>query len=803
MKSRLWLAVVAVLVLVQGAAVLGEAARGQAAQDQLDFADGLYARGMYRLAVQEYDKFIRESPADRDSALVLYRTGECFHMLEDYKAARARYEDLLSRHASSAHGGAAGFRLGEIHFRLGEYDEAVRVLGKVLERSPDAELEAGARYYLARARLASGDRGAALAAYEKLVSLPLQSSFAVHGHLELAGLYREMGKPGKALAQLEMAVGKAGGAADPGPRMQLADALLASGHHERAAEFYRKLRDGKPNGYRAKAAMGLARSLYRARRYEDAAREAAVVAERFPGSDSASRARYLEALSHYARGDGKRAISLFLDFLKRYPDDPAAVAARYRIAWCRYMLGEFKQAGAEAEVLLRGVEAGTTPGGTGTVPNGTGTAPGGAEFVAQDCVFLIGECAYRTSRYGEAMKRYQEVVSAGKGEFPEKAAGRIGYCLFHLGKYGEARRSLSGFVSKYPASSMAPAALLKAGESAWMLEDTVGALEEYRRLVSGYPRAPELETALYHEGLCLVRLKRHEEAAAAYGKLLERFPGTGFAGEARYWLGWDAARRKDYARARKEFEDLVSERGMSDPLGSRARWQLAAVTYQLKDYTRCAALVQELIDSGAGGELMPEMALWLGGYLSERKDYAGAARVYDWLMSKELDESFAAEALYRSGECSRLTGAGGKARKSFERLARDYPDSGLLPHAHLGLGRVYVAEGLHRKAIPHYEKALAMAEPGEAVEVHFLLGEAHREVGDAIEAARAFMRLAILFDDPEFSPRALWEAGLAWEKAGRPAEMKRAFSELSERYPGSTWAGRAAGRTPVKAEVVP
>ena len=45
--------------------------REQGAQDQVDFADGLYVRGMYRLATEEYDTFIKNWPDDEALPTVL------------------------------------------------------------------------------------------------------------------------------------------------------------------------------------------------------------------------------------------------------------------------------------------------------------------------------------------------------------------------------------------------------------------------------------------------------------------------------------------------------------------------------------------------------------------------------------------------------------------------------------------------------------------------------------------------------------------------------------------------------------
>ena len=50
------------------------------------------------------------------------------------------------------------------------------------------------------------------------------------------------------------------------------------------------------------------------------------------------------------------------------------------------------------------------------------------------------------------------------------------------------------------------------------------------------------------------------------------------------------------------------------------------------------------------------------------------------------------------------------------------------------------------------------------------------------------MSVAVLFDDPEWTPHSLFRAGRLFGQIGKPAEQASAWKELKERYPDSGFA---------------
>ena len=68
-------------------------------------------------------------------------------------------------------------------------------------------------------------------------------------------------------------------------------------------------------------------------------------------------------------------------------------------------------------------------------------------------------------------------------------------------------------------------------------------------------------------------------------------------------------------------------------------------------------------------------------------------------------------------------------------------------------------------------------------EARLLAGDVQVERGQFDDAAKAFMSVALLYDDPTITPRALKKAAFAYDKAGKKAEADRATQQLREKYP--------------------
>ena len=125
---------------------------------------------------------------------------------------------------------------------------------------------------------------------------------------------------------------------------------------------------------------------------------------------------------------------------------------------------------------------------------------------------------------------------------------------------------------------------------------------------------------------------------------------------------------------------------------------------------------------------------------------------------------------------------------------RSYYDIPLL------LAGLELKAGRFEKAAERFAAAAQAATGEESLDVraraYFGLGEAAEAAGQPDKAARHFMSVAVLFDDPEWTPHSLFRAGQLFGQAGKKSEQAGAWSELKARYPESGFAKQVEGISP-------
>ena len=102
----------------------------------------------------------------------------------------------------------------------------------------------------------------------------------------------------------------------------------------------------------------------------------------------------------------------------------------------------------------------------------------------------------------------------------------------------------------------------------------------------------------------------------------------------------------------------------------------------------------------------------------------------------------------------------------------------------LALGGVKISAHKPDHAQKIAEEIMTLQPEGRVnAEARLLAGEVQLERGNFDDAGKAFKGVALLYDDPAITPRALDRAALAYRQAGNTEEADRLSRELRERYP--------------------
>ena len=173
--------------------------------------------------------------------------------------------------------------------------------------------------------------------------------------------------------------------------------------------------------------------------------------------------------------------------------------------------------------------------------------------------------------------------------------------------------------------------------------------------------------------------------------------------------------------------------------------------------------------------------------------YAEAEQAYLRLQMLPLEkpadqaeiEGRIAASIYRQGEQARDAGDVDMAVAQFLRVGDAVPNSEVVATAVYDAGALLITAERWQEAAPVLERFRTEFPNHEfGDEVTQKLAVTRRESGEAGAAAQEFERVAVLASvEPEAQRQALWEAAELYEQAERPADERRVYAAIVERFP--------------------
>ncbi|MDR3109995.1 MAG: outer membrane protein assembly factor BamD [Planctomycetaceae bacterium] len=134
--------------------VLGEYCFAQDATSVFNSATANYNARQYKLAADGFAAFISSYPADARRVEATFRLAEAYRELQDYSHAGVCYKNVINEGLNNEYARQALFRVGEIPYLLGIYDQAKPLLIDYLTQLPQDPNLVFVLYYLGNIGLA-------------------------------------------------------------------------------------------------------------------------------------------------------------------------------------------------------------------------------------------------------------------------------------------------------------------------------------------------------------------------------------------------------------------------------------------------------------------------------------------------------------------------------------------------------------------------------------------------------------------------------------------------------------------------
>lgn len=383
--------------------------------------------------------------------------------------------------------------------------------------------------------------------------------------------------------------------------------------------------------------------------------------------------------------------------------------------------------------------------------------------------------------------------------------------------YALSRSALERFVSGYPQDSRVPAATLMLARSRLALGAMEPALQAFRQAQRFSPPPGRPLEARFWEGETLFRMKRYQEARAAYGTILKEDASAPEAPDALYGIAWSEAELGRAGPAATAFRQFL-EVWPQHPSAPAATVALAHALVDLKRHSDAAALLAPFATRYPGHPLAPDAAYLLGwseiaaGKISEgirdlrkfvaahpKHDLASQARraIVDALLRQgkkaELSQEYdallkhsppTAEDLYDAAIIAKRLGRNRDVEAVWKKLRSDFPGHALAARASLELAQAAFKKGQFKDTAALARAAAESEEPLVQVEGLLLIGESDLKLKRYQDALKAFRSAAdVRGVEKSLHFRALAGRGLAHEELRQWAEAVRAYEAVSSESP--------------------
>src|SRR5437762_7819890 len=583
---------------------------------QLEYANGLFTRKLYDLAIPEYQKYLEDYPGRPGRANAYFSLGECYRNLNRISSARTNLQKVLNDYGDSEFAGAAAYALAEIAFAEKDYAAALPLFHRSAAKSKEPGVDLSARYFEARCLEATGHKEEAADIYAQVAEAGNPNPYREDARMTAASIFAARGRKVDALKQYEALANesqkpalKAESAVRGGMiALELVQADKGKSDKamaDRATALLQKGRTLPEAGkFRPIAQVGLRRLQYQTGQYAQLVADYKKELERLPEPAQAE-VLLLAANSERQLGHSKEADALYRKIVANYPDREEAKDAAYQRLINVYNTDPSALSAAVDEFLA------TNP----------------TSERADQAKLLKAEALYKQQNYNDAASIYGELRGSQLStKLRAEAAYKLGLCHFQMKNVPGVIEAFTYYVQTFPDSPEVPAALSQRAVAYEQSKNYTAALADLSTVLTKYPKAREREATLQLKALILGQQENTKGMVETFRQLLIEFPRRSDAAQAHCYIGKAGFEAKDYKTA-------LSALNTARQLNKEQYYNLASLRiilchFYLKDRPALTKEVNNFMaESRNGGmNVPPEVLEWLGIEYYNEKNFQAAEK---------------------------------------------------------------------------------------------------------------------------------------------------------------------------------
>src|SRR2546430_1776666 len=667
---------------------------------QLDYANGLFTRKLYDLAIPEYQKYLDDYPGRPGRANAYFSLGECYRNLNRVSSARTNLQKVLNDYVDSEFAAPAAYALAEIAFADKDYATALPLFHRAAGRSKEPAVALSARYFEARCLEALGRKDEAANIYAEVAESANPNPYREDARVTAASIFAARGRKAEALKQYEALANeaqkpalKAESAVRGGmialELIQADKGKLDKSMVDRATALLQKGRTMPEAGkFRAIAQVGLRRLQYQTGQYAQLLADYKKELEKLPEAAQAE-VSLLAANSERQLGHSKEAEALYRDIIAKYPDREEAKDAAYQRLINVYNTDPSGLNAAVDEFLA--------------------TNPTGER--ADQAKLLKAEALYKQQNYTEAASIYGELRGSQLSpKLRAEAAYKLGLCHVQTKNLEGVIEAFTYYIQTFPDSPEIPAAMGQRALAYEQSKNYSAALTELNIILAKYPKAREREATLQLKALILGQQENTKGMVDTFRQLLKEFPKSSVAAQAQYYIGKTAFEAKNYKAA-------LTALNMARQLNKEQYYNLASLSiilcqFYLKDRSALTKEVNAFMASSPNTNVPPEVLEWLGIEYYNEKNFQAAQKYLSALRKIDNPGNVKPDFLFYLGDAAMKLKNAAEAEDAFSKYLQTAKDPAGKAKVLLALGAVKISAHKPDEAQKIAEEILALQTEG-------------------------------------------------------------------------------------------
>jgi TolA-binding protein len=739
---------------------------------QLDYANALFTRKLYDLAVPEYQKYLDDYLGGPGRANAYFSLGECYRNLNRASSARASFQKVLNDYSESDFAGPAAYALAEMAFTEKDYATALPLFHRSAVKSKESAVALSARYFEARCLEVLDRKDEACDIYQQVAEVKNPNPYREDARRTAASIALARGRKGDAVKQYEALANETEKPSLKAEATVRAGLLAVDLQQPEKGKIDKPMADKamallqkglslpEAGRWRALAQVGILRLQYQSGQYAQLLADYKKVEQQVP-EEARAEVMLFAANSQRQLGHAAEAESIYREIIAKYPDREEAKDARYQRLINVYN-SDTSRLPPEVDEFL---------------------ASNPTTERADQAKLLKAEALYKQQNYARATPIYAELrASQLSPKLRAETAYKLGWCYIQMKDIAGIVEAFSYFVQAFPDSPQASAAFAQRALVYQQDKNYDAALSDWNMILTKYPGAHEREEALQHKALILGQQQNARAMSDTFRQLLKEFPKSAAAAQAQYYIGKTAFETKDYKTALAALE--AARQLNKEQYYNLATIRIISSYFYLRNRPALTTEVDNLMTTSLTATVPGEILEWLGIEYYNEKNYAAAEKYLGVLGKIDNPPNVKPDFWFYLGDAAAKLQNFDEAESAFGKYLQIATDPAGKAKVLLALGGVKIAAHKADDAQKIAEQIMTLQPEGRVnAEARLLAGDVQFERGHFEDAGKAFMGVALLYDDPAITPRALQKAAVAYQRAGKTDEADRAARQLRERYP--------------------